>query len=160
MTEVRTELELELPARPEYVGAARQAIAALALLHGVTDETLADAKLVVSEACTNAVGATGDAGQEAGVLVRAGLDGSAMVLEVFDRGRGRGPSWSAGRGTAPSFEDASAMGEPAFDGDLSLSLVRELAHEVEAAPREGGGNFVRVRLPWAPPGGASEVVAR
>ena len=49
------DLELTLPARPENVAVARHAIGGFADVLDVPDQTLADVKLAVTEACTNVV---------------------------------------------------------------------------------------------------------
>src|ERR671920_809984 len=49
------DLELTLPARPENVAVARHAIGGFADVLAVPDQTLADVKLAVTEACTNVV---------------------------------------------------------------------------------------------------------
>src|SRR3954468_7868233 len=49
------DLELTLPARPENVAVARHAIGGFADVLEVPDQTLADVKLAVTEACTNVV---------------------------------------------------------------------------------------------------------
>jgi serine/threonine-protein kinase RsbW len=53
--ETEPDLELTLPARPENVAVARHAIGGFADVVEMPDQTLADVKLAVTEACTNVV---------------------------------------------------------------------------------------------------------
>src|SRR5690348_10680244 len=49
-------VELEIPARPEFVGIARMAVGALAGIRpGLAYERIDDLRIVVSEACTSAI---------------------------------------------------------------------------------------------------------
>src|SRR5258705_13856136 len=49
-------VELEIPARPEFVGVARMAVGALAGIRpGLAYERIDDLRIVVSEACTSAI---------------------------------------------------------------------------------------------------------
>ena len=57
MTEV---VELEIPARPEFVALARLVVSSMASTDAVlTDDQVDDLKIAVSEACTNAIEAHG-----------------------------------------------------------------------------------------------------
>jgi serine/threonine-protein kinase RsbW len=53
--DIEPDLELTLPARPENVAVARHAIGGFADVVDMPDQTLADVKLAVTEACTNVV---------------------------------------------------------------------------------------------------------
>src|SRR3954467_197730 len=81
------DLELTLPARPENVAVARHAIGGFADVLDVPDQTLADVKLAVTEACTNAGGHAypGGAGP---ITLRATVDGGVLRVVVVDQGRG------------------------------------------------------------------------
>ena len=134
-TPATPEIELEFVPKPEFVRIARHAVAALARLHGVQEELVEDIKLAVSEACTNAVARSGEAG--APVAVAASAEPDRMVVEVADQG----PS--------PDHEVSGdptelSTGELPFDRALSLPLIRGLVDEVTVAPRDGGGGVVRM----------------
>ena len=67
-----TVVQLEIPARPEFVGIARMAVGALAGIRpGLAYERIDDLRIVVSEACTSAIEALG----EEGTLCLRCLDG-------------------------------------------------------------------------------------
>src|SRR5438105_13754311 len=68
-------VELEIPARPEFVGIARMAVSALAGIRpGLTYERVDDLRIVVSEACTSAVEG----------VVRAGLEPARLRIRCHD----------------------------------------------------------------------------
>ena len=48
-------VRLTIPARPEYITLGRLALTAIAGVHPLSDETLHDLKLALTEACTNSV---------------------------------------------------------------------------------------------------------
>src|SRR6185369_5292597 len=80
------DLELTLPARPENVAVARHAIGGFADVLDVPDQTLADVKLAVTEACTNVVDGmlrvvVSDEGR--GILPRADSPGLGLGLPLI-----------------------------------------------------------------------------
>jgi serine/threonine-protein kinase RsbW len=48
-------VSLRIPARPEYITLGRLALTAIARVRPLSDETLHDLKLALTEACTNSV---------------------------------------------------------------------------------------------------------
>src|SRR5205085_6569535 len=77
------ELAIEFPRKPEYVRTVRQAIAALARLHGADDDVVEDIKLAVSEACNTAVNPAGEPGRSpVQLLARGAREG--LVVEMID----------------------------------------------------------------------------
>ena len=81
------DLELTLPARPENVAVARHAIGGFADVLEVPDQTLADVKLAVTEACTNVVVHAYPNG-EGPMGLRASVDDGVLRVVVVDEGRG------------------------------------------------------------------------
>src|SRR3954451_14655648 len=81
------ELELTLPARPENVAVARHAIGGFADVLDVLDQTLADVKLAVTEACTNVV-VHAYPGSEGPITLRATVYEGVLRVVVVDEGRG------------------------------------------------------------------------
>jgi serine/threonine-protein kinase RsbW len=94
MTATQSDLWLQVPARPENVAIARQALAGLCEALDTDPKVLADVKLAVTEACTNAVvhayvnGAFDD---EAVFEVEAQPHESELLVVVRDFGRGMAP---------------------------------------------------------------------
>lgn len=109
-------IELEIPARPEFVGIARMAMGALAGIRpGLAYERVDDLRIVVSEACTSAI---------------EGLDeGSVLKLRCID-----GPKALEVRIEAPGsvFESAFPINEPEPEADnFRISLIRALVDDAE-----------------------------
>jgi serine/threonine-protein kinase RsbW len=115
-------VELEIPARPEYVGIARMAVAALAGIRpGLAYERIDDLRIVVSEACTSAIEVLGQAGN---VRLRC-IDGP-KTLEV--------------RIEAPetAFESAFPSRDPGPDVDsFRIALIRALVDDAELRSSPG-----------------------
>ncbi len=131
-------VELDIPAQPEFVGIARMAVSALAGIRpGLAYERVDDLRIVVSEACTDAIeaatgrapGATGREGPR--VVVRC-LDGPE-ALEV----RIEGPAGAFDLGG-----DAAAGGPEEF----RISLIRALVDEAEVRPSPAGSELRLVLL--------------
>jgi len=111
------DLELSLSARPENVAVVRHAIGGLGEVIDVSDQTLADIKLAVTEACTNVVvHAYPDGGGLMGL--RAHLDEGALRVIVTDNGPGVTPR-----------ADSPGLG-------LGLPLIASLTESLEL----GGGS--------------------
>ncbi len=84
------DLELTLPARPENVAVARHAIGGFADVLDVPDQTLADVKLAVTEACTNVVVHAYPDG-DGPMGLRATVIDDVLRVVVVDEGRGMLP---------------------------------------------------------------------
>jgi serine/threonine-protein kinase RsbW len=115
-------VELEIPARPEFVGIARMAVGALAGIRpGLAYERIDDLRIVVSEACTSAIE----------VLDREG----SLRLRCLD-----GPKTLEVHIAAPSsaFESVFPAGDPGPEVDsFRISLIRALVDDAEL--RSAGG---------------------
>jgi anti-sigma regulatory factor (Ser/Thr protein kinase) len=107
------EMQIELPARAENVAIVRHALGALGEAYGVDEETLADIRLAVTEACTNVVMHAYPDGQEGPLEVRAGFGRDILTVKVLDRGPGIVPR-----------PDSPGLG-------LGLPLIASLAESVE-----------------------------
>ena len=119
------DLELTLPARPENVAVARHAIGGFADVLEVPDQTLADVKLAVTEACTNVVVHAypdGDGPME----VAAGVRDGRLTIAVRDEGRGMLPR-----------PDSPGLG-------LGLPLIATLAESLELGT--GANEETEVRM--------------
>ena len=120
-------VELEIPARPEFVGIARMAIGALAGIRpGFAYERIDDLRIVVSEACTSAIEMLahepGGAGPS-GLIVRC-VDGpKSLEVRIEAPGSAFGNVFPA-ESSAPS-EDGSE------DDSFRISLIRALVDDAE-----------------------------
>lgn len=135
------ELELAFPPKPEYVRTVRQAIAALARLHGAEDDVVEDIKLAVSEACNTAIAANAGGAAES-VEVRVDGEAGRLVIEVLD------PSASVTQAVSGDPSELSTEDLP-FDRALALPIIRGLVDEVAITPREDGGASVRMTVSLA-----------
>jgi serine/threonine-protein kinase RsbW len=119
------DLELTLPARAENVAVARHAIGGLGDVLEVADQTLADVKLAVTEACTNVV-VHAYGGAEGPMALRASVEGRTLRITVADRGRGILPR-----------ADSPGLG-------LGLPLIATLAESLELGTSDGEETEVRM----------------
>lgn len=131
--EART-VRLTIPAKPEYITLGRLALTGLARLRPLEDETLADLKLALTEACSNSVRhAYPDAVGPVEILFELYPD--RLVIEVADSGGGFDPA---------AARDADALDE----GGLGIAIIRAVADELEigAGPNGSGSRlrFVKV----------------
>jgi serine/threonine-protein kinase RsbW len=131
------ELELEFPAKPEFVGTARHAVSALMRLRDFPDDLVQDVKLAVSEACTTAL--AGGSGDGPPIRLLVGAEPDRVVIEVIDPGTG------VERAVAGSPAEIDTDELP-FERVLSLPIIRGLVDEVAISPLEGQGTSLRMVL--------------
>jgi len=124
------DLELTLPARPENVAVARHAIGGFADVLDVPDQTLADVKLAVTEACTNVV-VHAYPGGEGPITLRATVVDGMLRVVVSDEGRGILPR-----------ADSPGLG-------LGLPLIATLAESLELGTGDDDATEVRMTFRMA-----------
>ncbi len=124
-------VRLTIPARPEYITLGRLALTAIAGLRPLSDETLHDLKLALTEACTNSVKHAYDDEGRGSVDIVYELHADRLAVEVGDAGAGFDPGTRAT--DADEFEE----------GGLGIAIIRAVTDEVEIAEREGGGSRLR-----------------
>jgi serine/threonine-protein kinase RsbW len=124
-------VRLSIPAKAEYITLGRLALTAIARVRPLSDETLSDLKLALTEACTNSVR---HAYREGGGTVEIvyQLEPDRLVVEVADDGKGFDPQ---------EFQE-SGNGELS-EGGLGIAIIRAVADEVEIGERESGGSRLR-----------------
>ena len=145
-------VELEIPARPEYVGIARMAVGALAGIRpGLAYERIDDLRIVVSEACTSAI----EVLERQGSLRLRCVDGPKMLevrieapAEAFESAFPAGPSADVPEPEPDSFrisliralvDDAEIRSAPGGRTELCLVLHREAADEGDGDQTMGQG---------------------
>lgn len=131
MSEDGRSVRLTIPARPEYITLGRLALTAIAGVRPLSDETLHDLKLALTEACTNSVKHAYD-DRTGSVDIVYELHGDRLAVEVGD----------AGSGFAPR-SGSTELGDDLEEGGLGIAIIRALTDEVEIADREGGGSRLR-----------------
>jgi serine/threonine-protein kinase RsbW len=133
-------VRLTMPARAEYLILARLALAGIAREVAMSEATLADLKLAVTEACGNAVRhayAGDDSGQAGTVRVVYAVGDDVVEITVEDEGTGV---------TLEELPmDALAEEDPAESG-MGLAIIRAVMDELVVRERPGGGGtLVRMR---------------
>jgi serine/threonine-protein kinase RsbW len=118
-------VRLTIPAKPEYITLCRLALTGLSRLRPLPDETLADLKLALTEACSNSV-RHAYADREGSVEILYELHEDRLVIEVLDEGEG----FEAGE----TEQDAGELSE----GGLGIAIIRAIADEFEVGERPGG----------------------
>lgn len=120
------DLELKLPARAENVAVVRHAFGGLAEALAVDEQTLADIKLAVTEACTNVVIHAYEPDEDGALEVDASIRERRLKVVIRDRGRGIVPR-----------PDSPGLG-------LGLPLIATLAESLELGKDEQDNTEVRM----------------
>ena len=117
-------VRLTIPAKPEYITLSRLALSGLSRVRPLAEETLADLKLALTEACSNSVRHAYD--EKGGhVSISFELRDDRLIVEVVDDGTGFEPD-----GAGKNGDDAELS-----EGGLGIAIIRSIADEVEI----GGG---------------------
>jgi len=131
MPEDGRSVRLTIPAKPEYITLGRLALTAIAGVRPLSDETLHDLKLALTEACMNSVKhAYGENGGSVDIVYELLAD--RLAVEVGDAGTGFDPG--SGRGDSD---------DELEEGGLGIAIIRALTDEVVIGEREGGGSRLR-----------------
>jgi serine/threonine-protein kinase RsbW len=120
-------VRLTIPAKAEYITLVRLALSGLSQLRPLSDETLGDLKLAVTEACSNSVRHAYRDGRAGAVEIIYELHPDRLVVEVCDEGEGFANS-----------ERMPATDRTLIEGGLGIAIIRELADELELGPGAGG----------------------
>src|ERR1700730_3633117 len=111
-------LELEIPAKPEFIAIARLVVASLASARrALADDRIDDLKLAGSEACTNAI--------EEHVRIRIWEGDERMEIAVEDRGSGFDLD------SLPAHPPVTDPTRLNFERGLGIPLIRSLVDSVE-----------------------------
>jgi serine/threonine-protein kinase RsbW len=124
-------VRLRIPARAEYITLGRLALTGLSRLRELSEETLADLKLALTEACSNSVRHAYRDGRAGVVEIDYDLRPDWLVIEVMDDG--------------PGFDYVEADGEDRelTEGGLGLAIIKSIADEFELGDRAEGGSRLR-----------------
>ena len=118
-------VRLTIPAKPEYITLCRLALTGLSRVRPLPDETLADLKLALTEACSNSVRhAYSD--REGSVEILYELHEDRLVIEVLDEGEGF------------DARETDKDGDELTEGGLGIAIIRAIADEFEVAERPAG----------------------
>jgi serine/threonine-protein kinase RsbW len=125
-------VRLTIPAKPEYITLSRLALAGLSRVRRFGDDTLADLKLALTEACSNSV-RHAYGGGEGHVDISFELLEDRLIVEVADDGTGFEPD-----------ELSTNGGDELTEGGLGIAIIRSIADEVEIGDGpDGKGSRLR-----------------
>lgn len=131
-------IELEIPARPEYVALARLVVSSLASTRrDLADDRVDDLKVAVSEACTNAIEAHHSAETHDSVVLRCTEFDDRLQIEIEDRGGGFDPE------SLPEHPPVTDPERLNFERGLGIPLIRTLVDEVDI---DSSGDGTKVSL--------------
>ena len=125
-------VRLTIPAKAEYITLGRLALTAIARVRPLSEETLSDLKLALTEACTNSVRHAYEEGRTGVVEILYQLEPDRLVVEIIDEGAGFKPDEVEPEGNGDLSE-----------GGLGIAIIRAVADEVEIDQRETGGSRLR-----------------
>src|SRR2546423_7262082 len=91
-------VRLTIPAKAEYITLGRLALTAIARVRPLSEETLSDLKLALTEACTNSVRHAYQEGRAGTVEIVYQIEPDRLVVEVTDDGSGFEPATLPGGG--------------------------------------------------------------
>lgn len=119
-------VELEIPARPDFLSLARLVITGAATVEPTfSDDRIENLRVAVSEACTNAIEAHASSGQDERIVIRCDLADDRIEVAVTDHGGGFDP------------DDADAAPDPEhperllWESGLGIPLMRVLVDETD-----------------------------
>ena len=129
----RRDIALTIPPKAEYLVFCRLVLVGIARAHGIDDETLADLKLAVTEACSNSIRHAYGDGSRGDVEVRYEVEADRMTIEVADDGPGF------------DLEPASALRDELDEEGMGIAIIRGLVDElVLDTGLDGGGSRLRL----------------
>lgn len=125
-------IKLEIPAAVDYVSVARLVVGAVASSDSrLSESRREDLKIAVSEACTNAVHAAPDDGEQHRVVVSLEFTPDSFVVDVADEGGGFDPSAAS---DTPLLDEQKMTDE----GGFGIPLMRVLSDQTEFKTRNTG----------------------
>ena len=131
-------VEIAVPPVPEYLQMVRAIVGAAAALDDrLQAGRVADVRLVVSEAVTNALRAQAAVQAADPILVRCDLRSDRIVVEVADHGPGFDPS------AGPDLPEVETPERLRHESGLGVSLMRQLA---DSAVLDSGPDGTVVKL--------------
>ena len=126
-------IELRFPADARYLVLARLSLSGVAQTAGLDPETLADLKLAITEACSNAVRHAYGSDGGGDITLRIDLQTDRLSVEVVDHGGGFDPT------TVDEWQAAALQ-----EHGMGLSIIRSVTDNLEVeSGADGIGTSVR-----------------
>lgn len=136
----RSVVELFVPPRTDYLALTRIVVSAVAVItRSVPEERLDDLRLVVSEACANAIAAHRAVGSDEDIAVVCHLGEQSITVEIADRGGG---FRLADLVQMPPIADPARL---EHEGGFGIPLMQRLADRAEFEST-ATGTSVRLHL--------------
>lgn len=126
MTSEENSIRLTIPAKAEYIGLCRLALSGLLRVRPIPEETLADLKLALTEACSNSIRHAYGDGAQGQVEIVYSLEADRLVIDVLDEGEGF------------DLRERRSDGEEFDESGLGLAIIRSLTDGAEVHERENG----------------------
>ena len=120
---------LRMAPRPENLALARLALAGVGTVAGAGESDIADLKLAVTEACTNAILHAYSDGASGQLVVRYRVASAGVDIEVEDDGAGFDPS-------DPIAEESERDGQ-----GMGLMIIRTLTDSIEIESDDSGSRI-------------------
>ncbi|HET7579377.1 MAG TPA: anti-sigma B factor RsbW [Bacillales bacterium] len=127
-------VEMNVPAKPEYVGVVRLSVSGIANRVGFSYDEIEDIKVAVSEACTNAVNHAYQQDDEGKMKVGFSIYDDRLEIMVIDRGKSF--DFDTVRRDLGPFGKNVAV-EKMSEGGLGLFLIEALMDKVEISGDSG-----------------------
>ena len=122
---------LEIPARLDLLELVRMVVTTAASIEPTfDDDRIEDLRLVVSEACANAIEAHTSQERDERIVLRCDLADDRIEIEVRDRAGGFDPDPEL-----PTVTDAARLG---YERGFGIPLMRKLSDEAEFTSSETG----------------------
>ncbi len=129
---------LDIPAKAEYVGLGRLALAGVLRNGGFSEDAVADLKLALTEACSNSVRHAYDH-EHGKVHLSFSLTDADVTIRIRDEGAG----FHEDDIDCPECQGLPGLGA---DGGMGISIIRAVVDEFSLdAPDEGGSVLVLVK---------------
>lgn len=130
---------LEFTSEADFISTARLFAGAAARYYGCDEDSVQDVKIAVSEACTNAIKAHGNALVHAPVRIIVRSDDDRVGFEVIDAGGGFDHKSNGEERTT----DADAL----LESGIGLQIIQALFPDTHVGPNGEGGTTVRFSVP-------------
>ena len=145
-------VSLTIPAQARWLVLCRLVLSGLCDANRVDEETVADLKLAVTEACSNSVRHAYAGGASGMVTVRYQLDSTSCFVEVADAGQGF--AFERPLPSLPVSLDEESLDDLRED-EMGLSIIQSLVDELDiGAASNGRGTRIAFRMSLAREKGA------
>ncbi len=126
---------LDIPAKAEYVGLGRLALAGLLRNGGYSEDAVADLKLALTEACSNSVRHAHDH-ENGQVHLSFSLSDSDVTVQIRDEGAG----FHEDDVDCPECQGLEGL--DVADGSMGISIIRAVVDDFRLEKPEDGGTIL------------------